>query len=43
MTSSQSPPAATPDSTAIPVQFSAPEFAAFIWPQLSLPKAPGLG
>jgi hypothetical protein len=30
--------AAKRDSTAIPVQFSAPEFAAFILPHLSLPK-----
>jgi hypothetical protein len=30
--------ATKPDSTAIPVQFSAPEFAAFILPHLSLPK-----
>jgi transposase len=30
--------AAKPDSTAIPVQFSAAEFAAFILPHLSLPK-----
>ncbi len=33
-----SPPAATPDSTTIPVQFSAQEFATFILPHLSLPK-----
>ena len=30
--------AAKPDATAIPVQFSAPEFATFILPPLSLPK-----
>ncbi len=38
MTSCQSPTAPKPDSTAIPVQFSAQEFAAFILPHLSLPK-----
>jgi transposase len=38
MTSSQPPTAAKPDSTAIPVQFSAQEFAEFSLPQLSLPK-----
>ena len=38
MTSSHPLPAAKPDSTAIPVQFSAQEFAAFILPPLSLPK-----
>jgi hypothetical protein len=31
-------PASTPDSTAIPVQLSAKEFAAFILPHLSLPQ-----
>ena len=38
MTSCQSPTAPKPDSTAIPVQFSAQEFAAFILPHLSLPQ-----
>ena len=38
MTSSQPPTVAKPDSTAIPVQFSAPEFATFILPHLSRPK-----
>ena len=38
MLSEQSETAAKPDSTAIPVQFSAPEFAAFILPHLSVPK-----
>jgi hypothetical protein len=38
MTSSQSPPVAKPDSTAIPVQLNAQEFAEFILPHLSLPK-----
>ena len=38
MTSSSPLPAAKPDSTAIPVQLSAQEFAAFILPHLSLPK-----
>jgi transposase len=38
MTSSPPPTAATPDSTAIPVQLSAQEFATFILPQLSVPK-----
>jgi hypothetical protein len=38
MTSSPPLPAAKPDSTAIPVQLSAQEFAAFILPHLSLPK-----
>jgi hypothetical protein len=35
MTSSPPLPAAKPDSTAIPVQLSAQEFAAFILPHLS--------
>lgn len=38
MLSEQCDTAAKPDSTAIPVQFSAPEFAEFILPHLSLPK-----
>ena len=38
MLSEQSDTTAKPDSTAIPVQFSAREFAAFILPHLSLPK-----
>jgi hypothetical protein len=38
MTSCQSPTAPKPDSTAIPVQFSTQEFAAFILPHLSLPQ-----
>jgi len=38
MTSSQPPTAAKPDSTAIPVQFSAQEFTEFILPHLSVPK-----
>ena len=38
MTSSPPLPAAKPDSTAIPVQLSAQEFAAFILPHLSRPK-----
>jgi transposase len=38
MTSSQSPPVAKPDSTAIPVQLNAQEFAEFILPPLSWPK-----
>ena len=38
MTSSPPLPAAKPDSTAIPVQLTAQEFAAFILPPLSLPK-----
>jgi hypothetical protein len=38
MRSEQGETAAKPDSTAIPVQFSAPEFTAFILPHLSLPK-----
>lgn len=38
MRSSQSFPVAKPGSTAIPVQFSAQEFAAFILPHLSRPK-----
>ena len=38
MTRSQPPTAAKPDSTAIPVQFSAQEFTEFILPHLSLPK-----
>ena len=38
MTSSPPLPAAQPDSTAIPVQLSAQEFAAFILPHLSVPK-----
>ena len=38
MRSSQSSPVAKPGSTAIPVQFSAPEFAALILPPLSRPK-----
>ena len=38
MLSEQGETAAKRDSTAIPVQFSAPEFAAFILPHLSLPK-----
>jgi len=38
MFSEQCDTAAKPDSTAIPVQFSAPEFAEFIVPHLSLPK-----
>jgi transposase len=38
MPSEQYETAAKLDSPAIPVQFSAPEFAAFILPHLSLPK-----
>jgi hypothetical protein len=38
MRSEQCDTAAKPDSTAIPVQVSAPEFAAFILPHLSLPE-----
>ena len=38
MTSVPSSPVAKPTSTAIPVQFSAQEFAAFILPHLSRPK-----
>ena len=38
MRNKQGDTAAKPDFTAIPVQFSAPEFAAFILPHLSLPK-----
>ena len=38
MTSSPPLPTATPDSAAIPVQFNAQEFAAFILPPLSLPQ-----
>jgi len=38
MRNEQGDTTAKPDSTAIPVQFSAPEFAAFILPHLSLPK-----
>src|SRR5713101_5092608 len=38
MTSSEPPTAAKPDSTAIPVQLSAPEFAQFILLHLSLPQ-----
>jgi len=38
MTSTEPQPAAKPDSTAIPVQLSAAEFAQFILPHLSLPK-----
>jgi transposase len=38
MTSSPPLPTAKPDSAAIPVQFNAQEFAAFILPHLSLPK-----
>lgn len=38
MRSEQYETAAKPDSPAIPVQFSAREFAAFILPHLSLPK-----
>jgi transposase len=38
MTSSPPLPAAKPDSTAIPVQLSAQEFAALILPPLSVPK-----
>ena len=38
MMSSQPPSATKPDSIAIPVQFSAQEFAEFILPHLSLPK-----
>src|SRR4029450_13091949 len=38
MTKTQPQTAAPPDSTAIPVQLSAPEFAEFILPQLSLPR-----
>jgi hypothetical protein len=38
MLSEQCDTAVKPDSTAIPVQFSAPEFAEFILPYLSLPK-----
>jgi transposase len=38
MTKTQPPTAAPPDYTAIPVQLSAPEFAEFILPHLSLPK-----
>jgi transposase len=38
MTSSQPPPVGKPDSTAIPVQLNAQEFAEFILPHLSLPK-----
>ena len=38
MRSRQYETAAKRDSTAIPVQFSAPEFAAFILPHLSVPK-----
>jgi len=38
MRSRQCETAAKRDSTAIPVQFSAPEFTAFILPHLSLPK-----
>jgi len=38
MTKTQPQTAATPDSTAIPVQLSAPEFEQFILPHLSLPR-----
>jgi transposase len=38
MTSVHPAPVAKPGSTAIPVQLSAPEFAAFILPHLSRPK-----
>jgi transposase len=38
MPSVESSPVVKPGSTAIPVQFSAPEFAAFILPPLSRPK-----
>jgi hypothetical protein len=38
LTSSPPLPAAKPDSPALPVQLSAPEFAAFLWPPLSVPK-----
>ena len=38
MTSVHPTPVAPPGSTAIPVQFSAPEFATFILPPLSRPK-----
>jgi hypothetical protein len=38
MQSEQYDTTAKPDSTALPVQFSAPEFAALILPHLSLPK-----
>lgn len=38
MTNSSSPTAAQPETTAIPVQLSAQEFAQFILPHLSLPK-----
>jgi hypothetical protein len=38
MTKTQPQTAATPDSTAIPVQVSTPEFAEFILPHLSLPQ-----
>ena len=38
MTKTQPQTAALPDSPAIPVQLSAPEFAEFILPHLSLPK-----
>ena len=38
MTKTQPQTAAPPDSPAIPVQLSAPEFAEFILPHLSLPK-----
>ena|SRR5438105_4719136 len=38
MTSTEPQSAAKPDSTAIPVQLSAAEFAQFILPHLSLPK-----
>jgi hypothetical protein len=38
MLSEQGETAAKGDSTAIPVQFSAPEFAEFILPHLSLPQ-----
>ncbi len=38
MTKTQPQTAAPPDSPAIPVQLSAPEFAEFILPQLSVPR-----
>src|SRR5436309_12879812 len=38
MTSTEPQPAAKPDSTALPVQLSAAEFAQFISPHLSSPK-----
>jgi hypothetical protein len=38
MTKTQPQTAAPPDSTAIPVQLSAPEFEQFILPHLSLPR-----